>query len=226
MGPNMHPSQTMHLFSRSPLKNLGIDFFLRNTAFLLDPFSLRVECSQPFFWEICSVTGVWHPRTKLRDMAGSGLHFQTKQFRFFRGFLLSLIFLLRHQISVSLSQNSHSTAPAHWESKYFPLSWRISNSRVTMTEPRVSQNMPFLTRRPQNKIVSQGWRDSSAIKSTCCFCKRTWVQFHELTRHNCNSSSKGSDHLWPPQASAHTYIQANGHTYKYLKRKEIVAISL
>lgn len=95
-----------------------------------------------------------------------------------------------------------------------------------MTEPRVSQNMPFLTRRPQNKIVSQGWRDSSAIKSTCCFCKRTWVQFHELTRHNCNSSSKGSDHLWPPQASAHTYIQANGHTYKYLKRKEIVAISL
>lgn len=64
MGPNMRPSQTTHLFSGSPLKDLGIDFFLRNTAFLLDPFSLRVECSQTFFWEICSVRGVWQPQNK------------------------------------------------------------------------------------------------------------------------------------------------------------------
>lgn len=64
MGPNIRPSQTTHLFSGSPLKDLGIDFFLRNTVFLLDPFRLRVECSQPFFWEICSVRGVWYPQNK------------------------------------------------------------------------------------------------------------------------------------------------------------------
>lgn len=130
MGPNMRPSQTTHLFSGSPLKDLGIDFFLRNTVFLLDPFSLRVECSQPFFWEICSVRGVWYPQNNnnnknLRDMAGSGLHFQKA---------VQVLQRLPSEFDFSSKASNFSEPWPEFTfysscslTKYFPLSWHISN---------------------------------------------------------------------------------------------------